>query len=207
MKGEADFFAEVFEIRLNLWSGTGENGSDFAASTEESTGLPGVDGLEKGHVARNAFALDIEHFSADESVRARGLGENADGLAGADGIDGGLGEDFECEGEQSITRQDSKGFPEDFVASGAAPAEVVVVDRGEIVVDQAETMDEFDGTTGVEGKVWSRSASLGGGDGEDGAEALPRGEGGVPHGAVEVGRVICFGGKEFADAIVNLLAK
>lgn len=207
MKGEADFFAEVFEIRLSLGVGTGENGSDFAASTEEGTGLPGVDGLEKGHVARNAFALDIEHFSADESVRARGLGENADGLAGADGVDRGLGEGFECEGKKSIASEDGECLSEDLVASGAAPAEVVVVDRGEIVVDQAKAVDEFDGTTGVEGKVWSRSASLGGGDGEDGAEALPRGEGGVPHGAVEVGGVIRFGGEEFADAIVNLLAK
>ncbi len=48
---------------------------------------------------------------------------------------------------------------------------------------------------------------MGGSDGEDGAEALSGGEGGVPHGAVEVGGVIRFGGKKFADALVNLLAE
>ncbi len=134
--------------------GPSENGSDFAAGTEEGTRFAGVDGLEKSHVARYAFALDIEDFTADEPMRARGLGENTDGLAGSDGVGRGLGEDFKCKGEESIASEDGEGFAKDFVASGAAPAEVVVVDRGEIVVYQAETMDEFDGTTGVEGDVW-----------------------------------------------------
>jgi hypothetical protein len=48
---------------------------------------------------------------------------------------------------------------------------------------------------------------LSGGNGEDGTETLSGSEGGVPHGAVEVGGVVRFGGKEFADAIINLLAK
>jgi hypothetical protein len=107
--------------------------------------------LEEGHVARNAFTLDIEDFSADKSVGSSGLGENADGLAGADWVDGGLSEDFECESEESISGEDGEGFSEYLMASGAASAEVVIVDSGEIVVDQAKTVYEFDCAASVEG--------------------------------------------------------
>jgi len=58
------------------------------------------------------------------------------------------------------------------VERGLASAEIVVVDGGEVVVHEAEGVDEFDGGAGVERAFTVRATSDGGVPREDGAEAL-----------------------------------
>ena len=61
------------------------------------------------------------------------------------------------ESEQSIAREDCHGFAEDFVAGWFAAAEIVVIERGQIVVDQRIGVDHFERATRFDRAV--RSAS------------------------------------------------
>ena len=69
---------------------------------------------------------------------------------GAGGIDGSGGDGFEGLGEQGVAGEDGDGVAEFLVARGLAAAEVVVVESGEIVVDEGIGVDEFDGAGRVE---------------------------------------------------------
>ena len=133
---------------------------------------------------------DVEDLASDHARRAGpgGGGEAADqgetdpGLLGG-GV-GGPGEAAEGLGEQSVPGEDGQGLAVDLVAGGPTPAEVVVVEGREVVVDQAVGVDQLQGPAQVHQgpRGASDPAGLGGGEGEDGPEALAPGEEAVAHG-------------------------
>ena len=81
------------------------------------------------------------------------------------------------------------GFAEDDVAGGLAAAEVVVVEGGEVVVDEGVGVDHLDGCAEI--GCSSSGGSLAAGDhaggfhAEDGAESLASREGAVAHRSVD----------------------
>ncbi len=52
-------------------------------------------------------------------------------------------QNLEGQGQQGVSGQNGHGFAEDFVAGGPAPAQVVVVQRGQVVMDQRVSVDQF----------------------------------------------------------------
>jgi hypothetical protein len=56
-----------------------------------------------------------------------------------------LGDGLEGEGLERVAGEDGDGFAEDDVAGGLAAAEVVVVERGEVVVDERVGVEHLDG--------------------------------------------------------------
>jgi hypothetical protein len=73
------------------------------------------------------------------------------------------------------------------VEGGLSPAEIVVVDGGEIVVDEGESVDEFDGDARGEAVVAGTARGLAGVPGEERAEALAALSDGVERGVLEGG--------------------
>ncbi len=99
-----------------------------------------------------------------------------------------LGDGLEGEGLEGVAGEDGDGFAEDYVAGGLAAAEVVVVEGGEVVVDEGVGVEHFEGCSEI---GYAFGVSVGAGDhpggfhAEDGAEAFASGEGAVAHGSVD----------------------
>src|SRR5271168_4625372 len=105
------------------------------------------------HFRSDALAggFQVGDLAADHAVDgAGGGGDFAEDGDAALGIDGGGGDGFECKREERIASEDGGGFAEFFVAGGFAAAEVVVVEGGEIVMNQGISVDKFDGAGGME---------------------------------------------------------
>src|SRR5215469_18920626 len=74
------------------------------------------------------------------------------------------------------------------MTGGLAATEVIVVERGEVVVDEGVGMDHLDGGAEVGyafGDLSTSGNHAGGFHAEDGAEALASGEDAVAHGPVD----------------------
>lgn len=90
-------------------------------------------------------AVHIEDLSADH---ARGTGGGGDGRQSLEHPPGGKilyggGHKPEGVGQQGVARKDGGGFIEGLVAGGAATAQIVIIHRGQIVVDEGVRVDHF----------------------------------------------------------------
>ena len=65
---------------------------------------------------------------------------NGDGCGAVEARDG-----MEGEGLEGVAGEDGDGFAEDLVAGGLAAAEVVVVEGGQVVVDEGVGVEHLDG--------------------------------------------------------------
>ena len=59
------------------------------------------------------------------------------------------GEDFEGAGLQRVSGEDGDGFAEGHMAGGLAAAQIVVVERGQVVVDERVGVQHLDGCAEV----------------------------------------------------------
>ncbi len=104
------------------------------------------------------------------------------------GGEGELGDGLEGEGLEGVAGEDGGGFAEDDVAGGLAAAQVVVVECGEVVVDEGVSVDHLEGRAEVGcafGNFSGTCDHAGGFHAEDRAEAFAAGEDAVTHGAVD----------------------
>ena len=223
LEGESGFLAEGAKAGDGVRSGTGEVATCDDGYGNEGAGLGAVNALDEvgggcyargisraGRVSGGAFAFGFYvHDLASDHARGEATGEvgayaGGDGVGdlagdGDDGLRGDLeaGDGLEGEGLKGVAGQDGGGFAEDDVAGGLAAAEVVVIEGGEVVMDEGIGMKHlkrrakfccgllFEGGAGDH---------AGGFEGEDGAEALTAGEGAVAHRAMDgVGRCIDVG--------------
>ena len=126
------------------------------------------------------------------------------------GGDGERGDGLEGEGLEGVAGEDGDGFAEDDVAGGLAAAEVVVVEGGEVVVDEGVGVEHLEGCAEVGcafGDVGCAADHAGGFHAEDGAEAFAAGEGAVAHGAVDgVGKGVGRGQEAFEGGVGELRA-
>ena len=152
---------------------------------------------------RFAFAEDVDGFSADEALGADAFGGDFEDFDDLLGWKGEGGEDFEGEGEEGVSSEEGNGFAELDVAGGESAAEVVVIESGEVVVDEGEGVDHLERATGVEGGLFVASDGLGGEEDEGGAEALSGSESGVAHCLVELGGGFGGWGQKFVQTCVD----
>ena len=115
---------------------------------------------------------------------------------------------LEGEGLEGVAGEDGDGFAEDDVAGGLAAAEVVVVERGEVVVNEGVGMDHFEGCAEFgcalrECPPCRRSCVRL--PCEDGAEAFAAGEDAVAHGAMDGVRQSVGRGQETFESSVGEL--
>src|ERR1700747_469699 len=101
-------------------------------------------------VDRFAFGFDVGDLAANHSIDGACSGGNLckDGSAAICG-GGSCTNGFKCQSQKSIAREDGDGFAEFLVASRFATAEVIVVQRRQIIVDQGVSVDKFHAASGV----------------------------------------------------------
>src|SRR5882757_6858627 len=167
------------------------------AGGDQGSGLGAMNGFDKLGGGGDAFGLDIDDLAADHAGRERAVGAYsvADGERyfaedgdGGDGRSGEGGDGLEGEGLESVAGEDSGGFAEDDVAGGLAAAEVVVVESGEVVVDEGVGVDHLQGRAEIGCSGWNFYPAADHACGlhaEDGAEAFAAGEDAVAHGAMD----------------------
>ena len=129
-------------------------------------------------------AVHIEDLSADH---ARGTGGGGDGRQSLEHPPGGKilyggGHKPEGVGQQGVARKDGGGFIEGLVAGGAATAQIVIIHRGQIVVDEAVGMHHLHGGSKRQGVHGAAAAQLAEGLRQHRAKALSPGKQAVAHG-------------------------
>lgn len=90
-------------------------------------------------------AVHIEDLSADHTGGTGGGETDARASSTPPGgkILHGGGHKPEGVGQQGVARKDGGGFIEGLVAGGAATAQIVIIHRGQIVVDEGVRVDHF----------------------------------------------------------------
>ena len=213
LEGEADLFAECAQSRdgrdphlgIEMWGTricgqTVESAADDAGG-DERAGLGAVDGLDQFGGGRDAFGLDVYHLATDHSGGKSGVnlagatdsGADCDGDLAHDphhgiGWRGELGDGLEGERLERVAGQDRDGLAEGDVACGLAAAQVVVVQRGQIVVDQRVGVQHLQrGAERVDacGQLAGSRDHSRGLHAKNGAQPLSAGEDAVAHGAMD----------------------
>jgi hypothetical protein len=156
---------------------------------KQGGGLPFVNVFELGGGKFPALALQIGHLAGDELAGAGGLGQFADDftmrISRPAPAAGGDGESL-C--QQGVAGQDGDAFAENFVIGRFAAAQIVVVHRRQIVVDEGIGVDALDGASQRHGLLDGAAASLRRRQAERRAEAFAARENGIAHGLVDGGR-------------------
>ena len=117
-----------------------------------------MDGFDEFRRWLEVFALDIQHLAADHAIDgADGVGDEADDLHGCGRRRIEAGKDFKGAGLQRVAGEDGDRFAERHVAGGLAAAQVVVVERGQVVVDQRVGVQHLEGCAQALDAAWDRS--------------------------------------------------
>src|SRR5260370_19287497 len=115
------------------------------AGGDEGSGLGAVEGFEELGWGWGALGRDVDDLAADHAgwqgavdadSGAYGEGDLAEDGYGGGGWGGERRDGLEGEGLEGVGCEDGDGFAEDDVAGGLAAAEIVVVEGGEVVVDE-----------------------------------------------------------------------
>ena len=228
LEGETGFFAEGAEavdpgLRIETWGtricADAIEASGDDAGGDEGPGFGAVDGFDEFGGGGGAFGFDVDDLAADHAGSEGGVGAYAGAYGDGDlfedcddgcGWGGELSDGLEGEGLEGVAGEDGDGFAEDDVTGGLAAAEVVVVEGGEVVVDEGVGVEHLDGGAEVgdaRGEVGRAGDHACGFHAEDGAEALAASEGAVAHGAVDgVGEGVGRGQEAFEGCVVELRA-
>ena len=137
--------------------------------------MNGFDEFGRGLVV---FAFDIEHLAADHAIDgADGVGDEADDLDCRSRRRVETGKDFKGAGLQRVAGEDGDGFAERHVAGGFAATQIVVVECGQVVVDERVGVQHFDSCTQALNAAWNRTSDGDGSlHGEHGTQALAPGK-------------------------------
>jgi len=98
---------------------------------------------------------------------------------------------------QRIACQDRGRLSEHYVTSGTPAPQVVIVERGQIIVDERVGVQHFEGGAHVVNAIGQAAFNHAAGFAtEDGAQALASGKHAVAHRLVDRSRVLRLGGKQ-----------
>jgi len=220
LEGEADGGAVGVDGFDDGVVGGRAEGAHSAGGADEGSGFHAVDTLEvfEGGLGGGGFGFfgvaGIEDLSADHAFDAGGVGEFFDEFDGEFGFGDAGGEEFKGEGVEAVAGEDGEAFAVDFVVGGATAPEVVVVHGGEVIMDEGEAVDHFEGGGGGHGDAEGAVLAAGGlvaEEDEGGSDAFAGAEEGIGHGVVEFwGAVLEAGEVPFevgVDAIGGVFKK
>ena len=211
LEGETGVLAEGAQAVDGVVGGAGDVAARNDRDGDEGAGLGSVDLLDE--LGSGGAGPQIRgRRPGRRSCRAPGLEGNrsrpqggagtdagpdgtGDLLEDVDGGDGGAvqaGDGVKGEGLESVTGEDGDGVAEDLVAGRLAAAEVVVVERWEVVVNERVGVEHFDGCAELDGSLLCRDCSgadlageLPGLEAQHGTKPLAAGKDAVPHGAMD----------------------
>ena len=104
-----------------------------------------MDVLQHFDIGFGVFGLKIDDLPTDHALdRARAVRDLFDDAHPGFSRAAQPRQHFVGLGLQRVSRQDSDGFAENFVAGGPAPAQIIVVERGQIVMNQRIGVQHFE---------------------------------------------------------------
>ena len=134
-----------------------------------------------------ALALDVGDLPPHHAARPRRPRHHRQRVQNSvrGQIKAALGNEFKGQCQQGVARQDRHRLAVDDVVGRAAPAQVVVVNRRQVVVDQGKGVDALHGAGQRQGLIGVAADGLRAREGQDGAQALAAAEQGVAYGLVQ----------------------
>ena len=173
-------------------------------AAEQRAGLALVDVAEFRDAKLFSLAFQIRDLPGDELQRAAGLRhfqhEVAVGVARPAFRQRG---DLEGLREQRVAREHGDAFAEDFVVRWFAATEIVVVHRGQIVVDERVGVDTLDGARERQGVSLATAAGLRRRERERGPHAFAAGEERIAHRLVDGGWLGLLGREQGVERFVD----
>jgi len=193
LEGEPDVPPVDVQGFLFGGGGAGEDGPGEEAGAEQGGGLVEMDVVDRGlqPVRAQVGGLSLGHqvrgLAADHPLGSRRFRDQPDGpergIRRNSRRD--AGHEFESQGQQRVARQDRDPFAEHLVVGRFPSAEVVVVHRGKVVVDQRVGVDHLQRAGGRHHHRGLPPAEFGRHQAEDGPEPFPTGEDRITHGLVD----------------------
>ena len=145
--------------------------------------------MAPGHPRRAGSAGEVEHqFGADERVGVRRL----------------VGEDLERERVQRVAGQDRGRLVERLVNGRLAAAQIVIVHRRQVVVDQRIDVDRLQRDGGAAAALAVDTEQVGGGDQQDRPQPLAAADRGVTHRAIQVAAGVVRNDQQSIEASVDI---
>jgi len=188
LEGEARLAAKDGQALHVFGRGPGIHAAGDDADTNERAGLGAMNGIDRLRRGPGSLALEIEHLAANHTFDgAGGLGDEANDLHRRGRGAAKLRERLISERLQGVARQNGNSLAKDDVAGGLATAQVIVVKRRKIVVNQRVGVQHFNGCTQVLHSGWQGAVAAQrarGLHGEHRAQALAAGKGAVTDGAM-----------------------
>ena len=179
--GDAEVFAECVQRRRVC----GVVGSGLRAKVQcgayQRAGFAAVHGLQLRQCERAPGRRHVAHLSAYHPRPSGGSGKGLDLCQLNRRRERAARQQGEGEGVQRVAGEDSGRFVIGAVRAGASPAQVVIVHRGQIVVDERVGVDGFHCAGGGVNGVKRHGEGVSRGVEERGAQAFAAAEGGVAH--------------------------
>mmetsp|Transcript_15015 Transcript_15015/g.32258 ORF Transcript_15015/g.32258 Transcript_15015/m.32258 type:complete len:419 (-) Transcript_15015:61-1317(-) len=168
-----------------------EKGAGDDGGVEEGRGLVGVDVLQRleGGLLVGALHLDVHDLPAHQALRPHALRHvrhHAQHHLRVHLVEGGgHGDVLEGAGEEAVPGEDGALLAVHLVVGGLAPAEVVVVHAGQVVVHQRHGVDHLQRARGGHGHGGVLCEHFARGDAQGRADALATRQQRVPHRLVD----------------------
>src|SRR3989442_566939 len=167
---------------------TGQHGAHAQRRPDERGRLARVDVIERLGADRLALGLDVHDLPADHAVGAGRLRDLRHHVGNDPRVRRAVdvaGDQPERVREQRVAGQDGHRLAEHLVIGEPAAAIVVVVHRGQVVVDQRIRMDQLERARRGQHALGHAADGLAAGDDENGAQALAARHHAVAHGPVD----------------------
>ena len=104
-----------------------------------------MDVFEGGEIGLRVLGFEVNHLAADHAVDgAGGVGDFPDDGDARLGWASDLGQYFISLRLQRVSGKNGDGLAEGLVAGGTPAAQVVVIERGQVVVDQRISVEHFE---------------------------------------------------------------
>ena len=185
LEGMAEQRTIVAEPPPLLFPGTAEHGAGFRREAEERAGLHRLHAGDRVAVEGGALGGEVERLAARHPAEAGGAGEHGDEGRADAAIGLEARQDVEGHGEQRVAGKDRGRLVEGAMQGRAAAAQVVVVHRRQVVVDEAVGVDAFERGGGLGNRRSGGAEEARGFDQDEGPETLAGGECRVAHGLAQ----------------------
>src|SRR5438270_3744658 len=186
LEREAERATERSHGRELLRRGVRRHGSKTDGRRQQRRGFVFVDRANLGATDPASFRFQVRDLARDQLPASGGFADFAKNIAHVVARDRPrFGRDFKSNRQQRVARQDRDAVAENFVASRAAAAEIVVIHAGEIVVNERISVDAFHRTGVWQGGAGFSAAGFGGRETKNRPEAFAAGEQTVAHRLVD----------------------
>src|SRR5262249_32710034 len=192
LEGETDILCEAAKLGNGVGIGFSVEASTHHARGNQGCSLGTVNVLQHGEIGFRVFRFEIDDLTANHAVDGSGTVRNF--LDDANPRSWGTAEAseyFVSMSLQGVAGEDGDGFAENLMASGPSAAEVVVIEGGQVVMNQGISVEHLKRGTQFLDSSWKRDGDQATGfHAQNRPNAFSTGEDAVAHGLVNGARML-----------------